>query len=199
MGAAYHYDMRRILAFHSVSQIGYILLAIALASPEGNAAAIFFALHHSLVKAGLFLLAALIFRLTGHYDLRRIGGLYASRPLLAALFLVFALSLVGIPPSSGFWGKYLIVRSCLVQGAYVWAATALGVGALTFYSMLKIWMEAFWKNHPDQDWTPPRASLRTAFAGIGLLCVVVVSIGLNPEPLIRFVTSAAQSLNGGLP
>lgn len=199
MGAAYHYDMRRILAFHSVSQIGYILLAISLATPAGNTAAIFFTLHHSLVKPSLFLLAALIFRLTGYYDLRRIGGLYTSRPLLATLFLVFALALVGIPPSSGFWGKFLIIRACLLQGEYIWAATALLVGALTFYSMLKIWMEAFWKDHPDPDWSPPRASLRTAYAGIGLLCIVVVSIGLNPEPLISFVTTAAQSLNGGLP
>ena len=127
LGAAYHWDIRRILAFHSISQVGYMLLAIALASPVGDAAAIFFALHHSLVKAGLFLAAALVFRHTGQYDLRAIGGLYAARPALAAMFLLLALSLVGIPPSSGFWGKYLIVKEGLAQGAYLWAGTALPV------------------------------------------------------------------------
>jgi multicomponent Na+:H+ antiporter subunit D len=77
LGAAYHWDMRRILAFHIVSQIGYILLGIALASEAGNAATLFYTLHHIVVKANLFLVAAIVWRLTGSYDLRRIGGLYA--------------------------------------------------------------------------------------------------------------------------
>jgi len=200
LGAAYHWDMRRILAFHSISQIGYILLAIALASRAGDAAAIFFVLHHSLVKAGLFLTAALIFRAAGHYDLRRIGGLYASKPWLGVLFLLLALSLVGIPPFSGFWGKYLIVRSALVQGEYVWAAVALAVGALTLYSMLKIWLEAFWKPHPDDAWTPPVASLAgPATLGLGALVLVTLWMGLFPETMIDYVNVAAAGLKGGVP
>lgn len=102
LGAAYHWDMRRILAFHSISQVGYMLLALALASRTGNAAAIFFALHHSLVKAGLFLMAGMIFRHAGHYDLRRIGGLYSANPGLATLFLILSLSLVGVPLPADF-------------------------------------------------------------------------------------------------
>lgn len=200
LGAAYHWDMRRILAFHSISQIGYILLAIALASRAGDAAAMFFVLHHSLVKAGLILTAALIFRATGHYDLRRIGGLYARKPWLGVLFLLLALSLVGIPPFSGFWGKYLIVRAPLVQGEYLWAAVALAVGALTLYSMLKIWLEAFWKRHPDGDWQPPVASLASpATLGLGALVLVTLWMGLFPETMIDYVNVAAAGLKGGVP
>jgi multicomponent Na+:H+ antiporter subunit D len=200
LGAAYHWDMRRILAFHSVSQVGYMLLAIALASRAGEAAAIFFALHHSVVKAGLFLTAALVFRLTGHYDLRRVGGLYAVRPFLAVLFLILALSLVGIPPSSGFWGKYLIVKEGLLQEKYLWAGTALFVGGLTLYSMMKIWFEAFWKAHPDQTWRPPvGARLTPAYAGLTILVLVAVIAGLVPEPLLKFAAAAAENLRGGLP
>ena len=200
LGAAYHWDMRRILAFHSISQIGYILLAIALASRAGDAAAMFFVLHHSLVKAGLILTAALIFRATGHYDLRRIGGLYACKPWLGVLFLLLALSLVGIPPFSGFWGKYLIVRAALVQGEYLWAAVALAVGALTLYSMLKIWLEAFWKPHPDGDWQPPVASLASpATLGLGALVLVTLWMGLFPETMIDYVNATAAGLKGGVP
>ncbi len=200
LGAAYHWDMRRILAFHSISQVGYMLLAIALASRAGNAAAIFFALHHSLVKAGLFLAAALIYRQTGHYDLRRIGGLYTAKPFLAVLFLLFALALVGIPPLSGFWGKYLIVSESLIQGEYLWAGVALFVGALTFYSMLKIWLEAFWKPHPDHNWQPPVATrLTPAYASVGILALLTLWMGLFPEQIVIFVTNAAISLRGVSP
>jgi multicomponent Na+:H+ antiporter subunit D len=200
LGAAYHWDMRRILAFHTISQIGYILLAMALASRAGNAAAIFFALHHSIVKAGLFLAAGLIFSQAGHYDLRRIGGQYAARPGLAALFLLLALALVGIPPFSGFWGKYLIVHESFVQGEYLWAGVALAVGFLTLYSMVKIWLEAFWKPHPDRHWQPPATShTAPAYAGLSLLVLVTLWAGLFPERLLRFVTAAAASLHRGLP
>jgi multicomponent Na+:H+ antiporter subunit D len=200
LGAAYHWDIRRILAFHSISQVGYMLLAIALASRDGNAAAIFFALHHSLVKAGLFLTAALVFRQAGHYDLRRVGGLYAANPCLAVLFLLLALSLVGIPPSSGFWGKYLIVRESLLQGEFLWAGAALFVGGLTLYSMMKIWFEAFWKAHPDRTWQPPcGARLTPAYGGLAVLVLVVLAVGLFPEPLLGFAAAAAIGLQGGVP
>ena len=200
LGAASHWDLRRILAFHSISQIGYILLAVALASRAGDAAALFFALHHSLVKAGLFLTAALILRHAGHYDLRRIGGLYAARPGLAVLFLLLALSLVGLPPFSGFWGKYLIVRESLVRGEYLWAGTALAVGALTLYSMAKIWLEAFWKPHPDRDWRPPAtARLAPAHVGLGALTLVTLWMGLFPAALIGYVNDAAAALRGAGP
>jgi multicomponent Na+:H+ antiporter subunit D len=200
LGAAYHWDMRRILAFHSVSQIGYILLAIALASRAADAAAIFFTLHHSLVKAGLFLVVALVFRYTGHYDLRRIGGLYATRPWLGVLFLLMALSLIGIPPFSGFWGKYLIVRESIAQARYAWAVVALAVGALTLYSMVKIWLEAFWKPHPDGAWRPPAApQARFAQASAWLLALLTLWAGLFPAPLIEFAADAARALHGGVP
>ncbi|MBI3777283.1 MAG: Na+/H+ antiporter subunit D, partial [Gammaproteobacteria bacterium] len=197
LGAAYHWDMRRILAFHSISQIGYILLAIALASRAGNAAAIFFTLHHSVVKASLFLVAALVFRYTGHYDLRRCGGLYAARPWLAILFLLLALALVGIPPFSGFWGKYLIVRESLAQGAYVWAACALLVGIVTLYSIVKIWHEAFWKPHPDSTWRAPGTTgVTPALLGVTSLAALTLWVGLFPETLIEFANHAAAELHG---
>ncbi|MBW2518816.1 MAG: Na+/H+ antiporter subunit D [Deltaproteobacteria bacterium] len=200
LGAAYHWDLRRILAFHSISQVGYMLLAMALSTRAGDAAAIFFALHHSLVKAGLFLCAAMIFKLSGHYDLRKVGGLYAEKPGLAAIFLLLALSLVGIPPFSGFWGKYLIVRECLVQGEYLWAFLALLVGALTFYSMMKIWLEAFWKPHPSAGWQAAKiVKPIPVTTGLCLLSVIILAIGLFPEPLIGFVNDAANHLRGHAP
>jgi multicomponent Na+:H+ antiporter subunit D len=195
LGAAWHWDIRRILAFHSISQVGYMLLGIALNTVEGAQAALVYAVHHSFVKGNLFLLAAIVWRVAGSYDLRRIGGLQQARPWVAALFLTQALSLVGIPPSSGFWAKLLIVRESLAGGHVAWTVAALLVGALTMYSMLKIWMEAFWKPHPDERWTPGAdARLWPAIAVTAALAALTTAIGLWPEPLLRATDAAARLL-----
>lgn len=204
LGAAYHWDMRRILAFHIVSQIGYILLAVALGGPSGHAAALFYTVHHIVVKANLFLIAGMIAAQAGSYDLRRIGGMAAARPALALLFAVPALSLVGIPPLSGFWAKLLVLQEAFVQQRFVWAALGLLVSVLTLYSMMKIWLEAFWKRHPESgdagesgaasDWQPRRVFLAPAWAATCALAAVTLAIGLAPQALIEFAREAAAVL-----
>ena len=197
LGAAYHWDLRRILAFHIVSQIGYLLLGIALASPAGAAGTLFFTLHNILTKANLFLIAGLIWALAGHYDLRRIGGLYEARPGLAVLFLIAAFSLVGVPPSSGFWGKFLLLREIFAQERWLWGGVALAVGLLTLYSMTKIWLEAFWKPHPQGRSIAPVAGLGPAYLAVILLAALTLAMGLAPEPFLGYAASAAANLSGG--
>lgn len=195
LGAAFHWDMRRILAFHIVSQIGYMLLGIALDSGEGQIGTMFYIFHHIIVKTNLFLLAAVIYRLTGSYDLRRTGGLWKVRPWLGVLFLIPALSLAGIPPLSGFWAKFIVVREALQQGQVVWAVSALLVGFLTLYSMMKIWFEAFWKKHPQVGWDlPTDTRLRPAWVATLGLAILTVAIGLFPELLYRFAEVAVATL-----
>jgi multicomponent Na+:H+ antiporter subunit D len=189
LGAAYHWDVRRILALHIVSQVGYLLLGIALASPAAAAGTAYFAVHNILVKANLFLIAGLMFASVGHYDLRRIGGLYAARPLLAVLFLVSAFSLVGVPPSTGFWGKFMLLREAFEQERYVWGGGALAVGLLTLYSMSKIWLEGFWKAHPEPA-ANAGAIPAPAYAAVLLLTGVVLAMALYPEPFIHLAQLA---------
>ncbi|TAH51240.1 MAG: Na+/H+ antiporter subunit D [Betaproteobacteria bacterium] len=197
LGAAYHWDMRRILAFHIVSQIGYLLLGVALASPAGTAGTAFFLIHNVLVKAQLFLVCGLMWMAAGHHDLRRIGGLYAARPLLALLFLIGAFSLVGVPPSSGFWGKLLLVREAFAQDRLAWGGAALGVGLLTLYSMSKIWLEGFWKPHPETR--PQRSFAHAALSPVAYLAALaltlpILALGLYPEPAMRHLELATQAL-----
>ena len=200
LGAAHHWDMRRILAFHIISQIGYILLAIALGAGEGHAAATFYTIHHIIVKANLFLIAALMVRAGGQWDLRAAGGLWKSHPWLGLLFLVPALSLVGIPPLSGFWAKFLVVREAFDAGQFAWAAAALLVGFLTLYSMMKIWMEGFWKPAPTET-DNAETGVRAVAAALPLpavatcvaLAAITVAIGLAPEPLLGLAQAAAEA------
>ena len=194
LGAAYHWDMRRILAFHIISQIGYMLLAIALGSAAGDATALFYTVHHIIVKANLFLIAGMMCALAGSYDLRQIGGLLKAAPWLAVLFAVPALSLVGIPPLSGFWAKLLLLRETIAQGHAVWAVVALLVSVLTLYSMLKIWMEGFWKPHPEANWRPAPVRLTPAWITTSALALVTLAIGLDPQTLLTYSQAAAAAL-----
>jgi multicomponent Na+:H+ antiporter subunit D len=200
LGAAAQSDFRKILSFHIVSQIGYMILGLALFTPLAIVGAVFYLVHHIIVKANLFLVSGVAHRLTGSTDLRGIGGLYKSSPLLAVLFFVPAFSLAGFPPLSGFWAKYLLVKASLDLQAWFVAFIALAVGLLTIFSMTKIWGEAFWKPHPEgaepRVMALERAHLWPLMLPIAGLALLTVFIGLNPEPFIQFAErSAAQLLD----
>ena len=195
IGAAYHWDLRRILAFHIISQVGFLLLGVALASQAAATATFLFMIHNILVKANLFLIVGLIWLSLGHFDLRRLGGLYQAKPLLAIVFLLSAISLVGIPPSSGFWGKFLLLKEAFAQQYFVWAIAAMFTGLLTLYSMSKIWVEAFWKPLPEgTEVRPiPRILMWTVLA----LSVLILALGLMPEPIIQLLDSQVGGFYGG--
>ncbi|MGX9355746.1 Na+/H+ antiporter subunit D [Roseobacteraceae bacterium S113] len=198
LGAAAQNDFRRILSFHIVSQIGYMVLGLALMTPLALVGAVFYLVHHIVVKANLFLIAGVAQRIAGGTDLAKIGGLYRSAPLLAVLFVVPAFSLAGFPPLSGFWAKFLLVKAALEIEAWAIAAVALVVGLLTIYSMTKIWGAAFWEPHPDGV-EPKLSTLETGarrafLIPIAGLAALTVFIGVYPEPFVVFAERAAAQL-----
>lgn len=195
VGAIYHYDMRRILAFHIVSQVGYMLLAIALGTKAAFAGAIFYTLHHILAKTNLFLVSATVAKLTGYYDLRRTGGLYGSHPMLGLLFLIPALAMVGVPPLSGFWAKFIVLREGLTGMHYLWVSAAVITGFLTLYSMMKIWFEAFLKRRPGALFRPdPSLNLAPAYIAIALFSLCTVVMGLFPEGFLAVIERSIDTL-----
>ncbi|WP_299044702.1 Na+/H+ antiporter subunit D [uncultured Tateyamaria sp.] len=198
LGAAAQNDIRKILSFHIVSQIGYMIMGLALFTPLAMAGAVFYLVHHIVVKANLFLIAGIAERTAGSTDLNKIGGLYKAAPVLAVLFFIPAFSLAGFPPLSGFWAKYVLVAAALEDQAWIIAAVALTVGLLTIFSMTKIWAEAFWKPHPDgiepslSALTPQaRRHLLLPIAGLAAMTLV---IGFFPEPFVSFAKAAAAQL-----
>lgn len=197
LGAVYHADLRRILSFHSVSQMGYILLGAALGGTAGVAAALFFSIHHILVKANLYLIAGMIADSGGSFDLRRLGGLYRRDPALAALFALSAAALVGIPPLSGFWAKLLVVREGFGQARYLWTAVALLTGGLTLLSMAKIWIEAFWKPPPVTPAMTAPVHPVGAWLACWALAVLALAMGVLPGPLLEFLQAGAASMVPG--
>ena len=200
LGAAAQSELRRILAFHIVSQIGYIVMGLALFAPLAVAGSIYFTAHNILAKSNLFLVSGVVQRAEGSYELQRLGGLYRDRPLLALLFLVPALSLAGVPPLSGFFAKLALVQAGLEAKQYPIAIAALGVGLLTLYSMTKIWAEVFWKPRRSEDAAALAESrplkniplsMMLPIAGLAGLTLV---IGLWPGPLLSLAMGAAEQL-----
>lgn len=156
LGAIAQDDMKRILAFHIISQIGYMILGLGLLTVAGVAAAVFYVIHHIVVKTALFLVAGLVDRRAGTSRLSEMGGLVRSAPVIAALFAVPALSLAGLPPFSGFLAKFALVDAGLEVDRWVIVAVSLAVGLFTLFSMTKIWAGVFWgsatRNQPARRW-----------------------------------------------
>lgn len=195
LGAAAQTEIRRILSFHIVSQVGYMILGLALATPLALAGAVFYVIHHIVVKTNLFLVAGLAARITGSERLAAMGGLYASRPWLAMLFAIPALALAGIPPLSGFWAKFVLIRASLEAGMAWAAAVALLTGLLTLLSMSKIWNESFLKAHPDGPVAVrPVPGAGGAWCAMASLAAVTVAIGLGAGWLLDYALAAAAQL-----
>jgi multicomponent Na+:H+ antiporter subunit D len=202
LGAVAQNEVRRILSFHIVSQIGYMVMGLGLLSPLALAGSIFYIIHHIIVKTNLFLIGGVIHRLCGSGELKRTGGLYAAYPALAVLFLIPALSLAGIPPFSGFFAKLVLIRSALEIEQYAIAAVALAVGLLTVFSMTKIWSEAFWKpapddastRKPDNAWNQRRAYAPALWLPMVSLATLTVAIGIGAGSVYTLSERAAQQL-----
>ncbi|MFL1463985.1 proton-conducting transporter membrane subunit [Roseococcus sp. DSY-14] len=198
LGAAAHWDIRRILSFHIISQIGYMIVGIAIATPFAIAGAVLYVLHHIIVKANLFLVAGAIRRAGGSFSLAALGGLWRRDPWLGIMFAIPALSLAGLPPLSGFWAKLFVVQSGFDAGFYVLASIALATGVLTLYSMLKIWLEAFWKEPPEgAPVLPLEGRERALLLGpVAVLGIVTLTIGLWAEPFAAYALAAGEQLAG---
>jgi multicomponent Na+:H+ antiporter subunit D len=211
LGAIAQDDVKRILSFTIVSQIGYMVMGLGLFTVAGLAAAVYSIIHHIIVKTTLFLTGGLVEHAAGSSRLRRIGGMMRTTPYLAAMFLLAALSLVGVPPFSGFIAKLGLVEAGVAAGEYVVVGVSLLVSLLTLVAMVRIWGGVFW--NPAEE---PSASVQPRAVGrfggpalmviptvVLLLCSLAVAVGagaiytlaehtardlLHPESYIHVVT-----------
>ncbi len=193
-GAATQFFIPRILSFHIISQIGYMIVGLSFFTRGALAATVFYIVHHILVKGNLFLIGGVIGRKQGSQDLLKTGGLYRTAPMLGVLFLIPALSLGGIPPLSGFFAKFVLIREGVLLGEWLAIFAASAVGLLTLYSMIKIWNEAFWKDSPDQWNSPERPAPVTMIIPAVGLAACTVAFGLFPGYFFGFAERAADQL-----
>lgn len=198
LGALAQMEVRRLLSFHIVSQIGYMTMGLALFTPLALAGSIFHMLHNIIAKTNLFLISGVTNRLGGSYDLKKLGGFYRAAPFLSILFLVSALGLAGTPPLSGFFSKVVLIYAALEVRSYWIVAASLVVSVFTLMSMTKIWAEAYWKPNPDGSSrpTPPlsMAEKLALLAPISVMALLVVAMGIFAGPLIELLIQASEQL-----
>jgi multicomponent Na+:H+ antiporter subunit D len=172
IGAVSQRDVKRILSFHIISQIGYMVMGLGLASAIGIAAGIAYVVNQIIVKTGLFLVAGEIEAENGDSGLGAGDGLMERRPGLAVAFAVLALSLAGVPPTAGFVLKYALIREAIGAGHVVVAVVAVFVSLLTLFSMLKIWSGIFW-GEPAGSGPGARIGMRVVTVSVAALSLTL--------------------------
>ncbi len=191
LGAIAQKDMKRILSFHIVSQIGYMIMGLGFFTVAGVSAAIVFVVHQIVVKASLFLVGGLVEETEGTSAIDGVDGVAHRSPAIAAMFLLAALSLAGFPPFSGFVGKLALVQAGLSAERWIVVGVSLVASVLTLFSMSKIWSGVFWGRSGDSPITRPARGMSYATAGLIALSIAIAVAG---EPLIGYAERAAREL-----
>ncbi|SDL24054.1 Na+/H+ antiporter subunit D [Lacicoccus qingdaonensis] len=193
LGAVSQYDFKRILSYHIISQVGYMVMGLGIFTPLAVAGAIYYIVHHMFVKTALFLLAGATEKVTGTTQIREMGGLIKSHPVLTWSFFIAAVSLAGIPPLSGFFSKFPIILSGFQEGQWVISAVALLVGLLTLFSMMKIFGYVFWGENKLTE-KQSEVSVTKLLIPIAPLVAFSVILGFAAEPIFTYSLHIAEQI-----
>ena len=198
MALAQH-DFKRLLAFHSISQIGYVLTAIGLATALGLSAGLYHAMNHTIFKGLLFLAAGAVMHQTGTGDLDRLGGLAKKMPHTTVMFLIGAFSISGLPPFNGFASKWMIYQAIYQKAVesgnflFVFALiAALVTSVLTLASFVKVSQSVFFGQLSVEFENTEEAPIGMRIA-MGLLAALCVITGLFPNLVTAFLTEPAAT------
>lgn len=196
MALAQH-DFKRLLAFHSISQIGYVLTAVGLCTSFGISAGLYHAMNHTLFKGLLFLAAGAVLHETGTTDLGKLGGLSKKMPHTTVLFLVGAFSISGIPPFNGFASKWMVYQATYEKavesgniGFLLVTVIALITSVLTLASFVKVSQSVFFGQLPKEYENVKEVPFGMRFA-MGIFAVLCVLTGLFPNLVTTYLTEPA--------
>ena len=190
-------DIKRIMAYSSISQVGYIALGLFLMVPSGLIGAIFHIFNHAFMKSLLFLNAGAIETQTGKRNLAELGGIREKMPVSAATSLVGSFAISGLPPFNGFWSKVMIILACVQTGNLLFALIAVIGSLLTMGAYFKMQKNVFFGELKSSLSNIKEAPLAMCFS-MTVLAVICLAIGLAfPMVLKMLIKPAAAALAGG--
>ncbi|MFH1801046.1 MAG: monovalent cation/H+ antiporter subunit D family protein [Candidatus Omnitrophota bacterium] len=168
------WDFKRLLAYHSISQMGYVILGIGLGTPLGILGGLFHLFNHSIFKSLLFLNSGAVEYATGTRDLQRMGGLFKKMPVTGTTNLIASMSIAGIPPFNGFWSKLLIIVACVQAGRYGFAFWAVFASILTLASFMKVMKYVYYGKLPKAlaDTKEVPGLMKFAMVVLAFICVI---------------------------
>lgn len=182
-------DFKRLLAYSSISQVGYIMLGVGLGTPLGILGGLLHLLNHSVFKSLLFLNSGAVVYATDTRDLKQMGGLNHRMPVTGGSSFIASMSIAGIPPLSGFWSKLIIILACVFAGRIGYAIWAVVGSIITLAYYAKLQKEAFFGPLREQ-WKEVKevpGFMRVSMIILALLCI---GMGLLLVPQIRDVVLA---------
>lgn len=169
-------DLKRIIAYSTVSQIGFIFLGLASGTTIGVTGALLYILMHGLAKGGLFLCAGIVEQKTHTKDITRLGGLWRQMPVTALSFLLCALSVMGVPPLGGFFSKTMVIMGAADAGR-PWIAATFVLGAVfTILYLFRAYNRVFLGESASGE--PPREGSATMVGSVAALTVLSVVAGV---------------------
>jgi multicomponent Na+:H+ antiporter subunit D len=167
-------DIKRMLAYSSISQVGYVVLGIGIGTPLGIAGGLFHLFNHALAKSLLFLNSGSIQQATGTRNLDEMGGLGKRMPFTSVTTLIGSLSIAGVPPLNGFWSKLIIIIALIQAGHPLLALVAVLASVLTLWYYLVLQRKAFF-GKLNERWAAVKEApfwMTASTVLLGLLCLV---------------------------
>lgn len=193
IGAIAYWDIKQIIIYNIIIAVGVILFGLSVNTPVAIEGSIFYLVHDMIIKVALFLLAGAVIVVTGTSNIKKMGGLIKFHPLLGWLFFVAAMALVGVPPLSGFVGKILILQGGFENGNYIGSAVVLISSLLVLYSMMKIFMNVFWRETVLRK-EDEKGSTKGLLLPCALLVVLSIFYGIGSEWIYQYVEQAVAVL-----
>ncbi|WP_434811976.1 Na+/H+ antiporter subunit D [Microbacterium sp. bgisy189] len=152
LGAVAQAELKRILSFTLVSHIGYMVFGLAVATAASLGATIYYMVHHIVVQTTLFLAVGLLERRAGSTSILKVKGLMRAAPVIAVLYFIPAINLGGLPPFSGFIGKFALFDAAAREGdplMYVLIVGGIVTSLLTLYALMRAWNLSFWREDEE--------------------------------------------------
>jgi multicomponent Na+:H+ antiporter subunit D len=190
-------DVKRLLAYSSVSQIGYVFLGIGMGTAYALAASLVYLVNHAIAKSMLFLTSGGIIHHAKTRDMHHMGGMVKSAPLMSSMFLIGAMSIAGMPPLGGFIAKFVLFDAAMMGEYYLPVLIGFAFAVFTIFYMFRAWLLMFWGEARDFEKYGPYSSHGPSpmiTVPIIILAAAVLILGVYSEPLISLSSEIANQL-----
>lgn len=193
-GAIAYNDVKLIIIYNIMIAVGVILYGISVNTQTSLEGSLYYLIHDMIIKAVLFMLVGMMIGITKSGQLRDMGGLITRFPLFGWTFFVAALSLAGIPPLSGFFGKLLIVSGGMDEGELFGPLLVLLSSLFVLYSVMKIFLNGFWGEAKREYDGPLVPYTKRLIVPVFLLLIIAVAYGFGAEAIHPYITQAIEPL-----